>query len=40
MIAIAVSSVWNNDETAMGRDAIFIRHVTDNETLPKPADGH
>ena len=40
MIAIAVSSVWNNDETTMGRDTIFIRHVTDNETLPKPADGH
>lgn len=40
MVAIAVSSVWQKEETQPGKDAIFVRHVTDNETQPKPADSH
>ena len=40
MVAIAVSSVWHKEEAEPGRDALFIRHVTDNETQPKPADSN
>ena len=36
MVAIAVSRVGDDES---GRDAIFVRHVTDNETQPKPTDG-
>lgn len=39
MVAIAVSKVWKEGEDESGRDAIFVRHVTDNETQPKPTDG-
>ena len=35
MIAIAASNVVLKDKTATQTDAIFIRHVTDNETQPK-----
>lgn len=40
MIAIAVSKVWPAEEETTGRDMIFVRHVTDNETQPKPTEGH
>ena len=39
MIAIAVSVVWREEDKEQGKDTIFVRHVTDNETQPKPAEG-
>ena len=39
MVAIAVSRVWQEDDVQPGKDAIFVRHVTDNETQPKPTNG-
>ena len=38
MIAIAVSAVSCEEGKEEGKEAIFVRHVTDNETQPKPAD--
>ena len=41
MVAIAVSSVWQEEGSQQhAKNGIFVRHVTDNETQPKPTFGH